>query len=87
MEKNIKLEPSWLKVLKDEFNKPYMLDLKAFLLEEKRKGKKILPKGSLWFHSLNSTPLNKVKVVILGQDPYPTIGTLSWIMFVSYAKC
>jgi len=74
VEKNIKLEPSWLETLKDEFNKPYMLDLKAFLVEEKRKGKKILPKGSLWFNALNSTPLNRVKVVILGQDPYPTIG-------------
>jgi uracil-DNA glycosylase len=74
MEKAIKLEASWLEVLRDEFSKPYMLELKRFLLEERGRGKIILPKASLWFNALNSTPLNRVKVVILGQDPYPTIG-------------
>ncbi len=74
MQNRIKLESSWLEVLKEEFNKPYMIELKKFLIEEKNKGKKILPKGSLWFNALNSTPLDKVKVVIIGQDPYPTIG-------------
>jgi uracil-DNA glycosylase len=74
MQNKIDLEPSWLEVLKDEFDKSYMKNLKEFLINEKKQGKIILPKASLWFNALNSTPLDKVKVVILGQDPYPTIG-------------
>jgi uracil-DNA glycosylase len=74
MERTIKLETSWLEELKDEFNKPYMKNLKEFLIQERKAGKRILPKGSLWFNALNSTPLSKVKVVIIGQDPYPTVG-------------
>ncbi len=74
MKNNINLETSWLEVLRDEFKKEYMKKLKEFLIEEKRQGKIILPKGSLWFNALNSTPLHRVKVVIIGQDPYPTIG-------------
>jgi len=70
----IKLEKSWLKELEDEFNKDYMKKLKEFLVNEIKQGKTILPKPSLWFNALNSTPLDKVKVVILGQDPYPNIG-------------
>ncbi len=74
MKKTINLESSWLEVLKDEFQKDYIKKLKEFLVKEKREGKTILPKGSLWFNALNSTPLDSVKVVIIGQDPYPTIG-------------
>jgi len=73
MHNNIKLESSWLEALKDEFEKPYMKNLKEFLIQQKREGKTILPKSSLWFNSLNSTPLHDVKVVIIGQDPYPNI--------------
>ena len=81
MNNNIKLEASWLKHLEDEFSKPYMQNLKEFLQKEKAEGKTILPKGSLWFNALNSTPLEKVKVVILGQDPYPTIGHAHGLCF------
>jgi len=81
MQKDIKLEKSWLEFLQDEFNKNYMQNLKSFLIEEKRQGKKILPKASLWFNALNSTPLNQVKVVILGQDPYPTVGHAHGLCF------
>ena len=81
MQNSINLEPSWLEALKDEFSKPYMQELKKFLIEEKKKGKVILPKGSLWFNALNSTPLNRVKVVIIGQDPYPTIGHAHGLCF------
>ncbi len=77
----MKLEASWLKHLKNEFQQPYMQTLKNFLQNEKAKGKTILPKGSLWFNALNSTPLEKVKVVILGQDPYPTIGHAHGLCF------
>lgn len=66
----IQLEDSWKRVLKDEFDKDYMKSLKKFLLEEKRRGKIIYPKGSEYFNALNSTRFEDVKVVILGQDPY-----------------
>lgn len=70
MTKDVALEQSWKEVLKDEFDKPYMKSLSVFLRNEKAAGKIIYPKGPLIFNALNSTPLNKVKVVILGQDPY-----------------
>lgn len=70
MTKEIALESTWKEVLKEEFDKPYMKSLGDFLRAEKMAGKVVYPKGSLIFNALNSTPLNKVKVVILGQDPY-----------------
>ncbi|NPA72594.1 MAG: uracil-DNA glycosylase [Gammaproteobacteria bacterium] len=68
------LEASWQAVLSDEFAQPYMQSLSSFLDSEMAAGKSILPAKNEWFNALNSTPLNKVKVVILGQDPYPTLG-------------
>jgi uracil-DNA glycosylase len=67
---NIKLDPEWLQLLKAEFDEPYMKQLRAFLASEKAAGKVIYPPGTLWFNALNHTPFSKVKVVILGQDPY-----------------
>ncbi len=64
------LAPSWLKVLGQEFEKPYMKALKSFLLEEKQKGFSVYPKGADIFNAFNHTPFELVKVVILGQDPY-----------------
>lgn len=81
MNKTIKLNESWLKLIGDEFKKPYMQELKQFLLDEKTKRKTILPAASLWFNALNSTPFDKVKVVILGQDPYPTPGHAHGLCF------
>jgi uracil-DNA glycosylase len=81
MKRDIKLDESWLKELEDEFSKEYMQNLKEFLTNEIKAGKTILPKPSLWFNALNSTPLHKVKVVILGQDPYPTIGHAHGLCF------
>lgn len=66
----VQLENSWLEVLKDEFDKPYMIELKKFLLEEKQKGAIIYPPSTQIFAALNATPFDKVKVVIIGQDPY-----------------
>ncbi len=68
---NKNLEYSWSNALQDEFNQPYMQKLKDFLTEQEKEGKTILPKKELWFNALNSTPLSSLKVVILGQDPYP----------------
>lgn len=65
-----KLSDAWLSVIGDEFNKPYMLKLKEFLKQEKQAGKVIFPKGAEIFNALDTTPLDDVKVVILGQDPY-----------------
>jgi len=75
------LEESWLKVLQGEFEKPYMKSLKAFLLEEKQKGHTVYPKGADIFNALNHTPFDKVKVVILGQDPYHGTGQAHGLSF------
>ena len=77
----VKLEPSWLKVLGSEFEQPYMAQLKNFLQAEKRAGKKIFPAGENWFNALNTTPFDKVKVVILGQDPYHGPGQAHGLCF------
>ena len=66
----IQLVEDWKVHLGGEFAKPYMQSLKAFLLQEKAAGKVIYPKGKDIFHALNATPFEKVRVVILGQDPY-----------------
>ena len=66
----IQLEQGWLSQLSEEFDKPYMQSLRSFLIGEKSKGKTIYPRGAEYFAALNSTPLEDVKVVILGQDPY-----------------
>ena len=66
----IKLHQSWKGVLQDEFDKEYMQQLKSFLIQKKQQGLTIYPKGDDIFNALNSTPLDAVKVVIIGQDPY-----------------
>ena len=77
----IQLEPGWKAALQDEFNQPYMKDLGAFLRREIASGKKIYPPGALIFSALNSTPLAKVKVVVLGQDPYHGPGQAHGLAF------
>jgi uracil-DNA glycosylase len=78
---NIGLEKSWLSKLEPEFKKDYMLKLKTFLKTEKEKKKNIFPKGSEYFAALNLTPLEKVKVVIIGQDPYHGAGQAHGLSF------
>lgn len=80
-ESQIKLDPSWLQYLKDEFEKPYMKNLKAFLQSEYAKGKKIYPKKSEIFSALNLTPFDSVKAVIIGQDPYHGPGQAHGLCF------
>ncbi len=72
---------SWHRYLKDEFLKPYMQALEIFLEQEEKSGKTILPPKNQWFEALNVTPLDEVKVVILGQDPYPTVGHAHGLCF------
>ena len=78
---SLPFDESWADPLLPEFDKDYMLSLRGFLCEEKDKGKVIFPHSSLWFNALNSTPLDQVKVVILGQDPYPTPGHAHGLCF------
>ncbi len=66
---DVKLHPSWLEPLREEFASPYMAALRQFLVAEKAAGKRIFPAGSEWFRALDLTPLEQVRVVILGQDP------------------
>ncbi|WP_282338049.1 uracil-DNA glycosylase [Pseudomonas sp. PS02288] len=77
----IKLEAGWKAVLRDEFDKPYMQQLSEFLRQEKAAGKVVFPPGPLIFNALNSTPLDRVKVVILGQDPYHGPGQAHGLCF------
>jgi uracil-DNA glycosylase len=67
---DVKIEPSWKELLKDEFANPYFQQIVLHLKTEKTQGKTIYPPGSLIFNAFNTTPVKKVKVVILGQDPY-----------------
>jgi uracil-DNA glycosylase len=77
----IQLEPSWLARLAPEFEQPYMRGLKAFLQTEIRAGKRIFPRGSEFFNAFTHTPLDRVKVVILGQDPYHGEGQAHGLCF------
>lgn len=78
---SVKLEASWLAFLQDEFEKDYMKSLKAFLVEEKKSGKIIYPKSKDIFNAFELTPFDKVKVVILGQDPYHGAGQAHGLSF------
>jgi uracil-DNA glycosylase len=74
------IHESWSEALKTEFSHPYMEELKAFLIEEK-KNYTIFPHGSHIFNAFNSTPFDSVKVVILGQDPYHGAGQAHGLSF------
>jgi uracil-DNA glycosylase len=75
-----KLNDSWKKELKEEFETSYFKSLKEFLVEEKKQYN-IYPPGSLIFNALNRTSFNDVKVVIIGQDPYHGQGQAHGLSF------
>jgi uracil-DNA glycosylase len=77
----VKLHPSWLAPLQGEFADPYMAALRQFLVAEKAAGKRIFPAGNEWFRALDLTPLDNVRVVILGQDPYHGEGQAHGLCF------
>ena len=81
MTTTIKLHPSWLERLSDEFGQSYMAELKRFLLAEREQGKRIFPKNREWFRALDLTPPENVRVVILGQDPYHGAGQAHGLCF------
>ncbi len=78
---NVQIEPSWKEALAPEFSKPYFNTLIGFIKQEKVDGKTVYPAGSLIFNAYNTTPLDKVKVVILGQDPYHNPGQAMGLSF------
>ncbi|MBW6459506.1 MAG: uracil-DNA glycosylase [Bacteroidales bacterium] len=77
---NPRIEESWKEILHDEFESQYFLDLSRFIREEVRKYT-IYPPGSQIFSTFNLTPFNRVKVVILGQDPYHGPGQAHGLCF------
>lgn len=77
---SVKIDPSWYTVLQPQFEAPYFAELKAFLVAE-RQQHTCYPPGSLIFNAFDSTPFDKVKVVILGQDPYHEPGQAMGLCF------
>src|SRR3954463_13197067 len=77
---NPKIEAGWLQALKQEFDKEYFEKLKAFLLNE-RSQYTVYPPGNRIFAAFDFTPFDKVKVVILGQDPYHGDGQANGLCF------
>lgn len=78
---DVRLEESWKEALGSEFSSPYMLELKTFLMAEKAAGKRIFPRGPDYFRALDLTPIDRVRVVILGQDPYHGAGQAHGLCF------
>ena len=77
----VRIEESWKAVLREEFDKEYFARIAAFLHQEKREGKTIYPPGPLIFNAFQLTPFDRVKVVILGQDPYHGPGQAHGLSF------
>lgn len=78
---DVKIDGSWKKVLKDEFNKEYFGQIVGHLRIEKAAGHIIYPPGALIFNAFNLTPFENVKVVLLGQDPYHGKGQAHGLCF------
>ena len=78
---DVKIEQSWKQALQGEFEKPYFAELVRFLHVEKARGEVIFPPGNRIFRAFELTPLDKVKVVILGQDPYHGYGQAMGLSF------
>ena len=76
----VKIDPSWYEVLKPQFEAPYFAQLKEFLVAE-RQQYTCYPPGSKIFAAFDATPFDRVKVVILGQDPYHEPGQAMGLCF------
>jgi uracil-DNA glycosylase len=72
--KDVKIEASWKNALADEFKQPYFQNIKDFLVKEKEAGKTVYPPSNQIFAAYDAIPIDQVKVVVLGQDPYPNEG-------------
>jgi len=78
---DVKIEESWKRELQEEFDKDYFREITAFIKRDIASNIIIYPKGSLIFNAFNSTPFDKVKVVLLGQDPYYNPGQAHGLSF------
>lgn len=78
---DVRMEQSWKDALKEEFDKEYFVSLVSKLHAEKAEGKTIFPPGALIFRAFDLCPMDKVKVVILGQDPYHGYGQAMGLSF------
>ena len=78
---DVQIADSWKEELQHEFDKPYFGGIVQFLKNEKQAGKTIFPPGGLIFNAFNTTPFDKVKIVILGQDPYHNPGQAHGLSF------
>lgn len=78
---DVKIEPRWKELLKDEFSKPYFQQIVLHLKTERTQGKTIYPPGPFIFNAFDTTPIDNVKVVILGQDPYHGPGQAHGLCF------
>lgn len=78
---SVKIEESWKEALEDEFKKPYFKQITEHIKTEKAQGKTIYPPGPLIFNAFKHTPVDNVKVVILGQDPYHGPGQAMGLSF------
>jgi len=77
----VKIEASWKAELIEEFNQPYFGHIKQILIDQKKQGIQIYPPGPQIFKAFDLTPFNRVKVVILGQDPYHGKGQAHGLCF------
>jgi len=77
----LKIENSWKKLLEKEFGKPYFEGIKSFLISQIEEGKTIYPHPKNIFAAFEYTPVKKLKVVILGQDPYHGVGQAHGLSF------
>lgn len=77
----LRIDASWQMALKSEFEQPYMQQLSQFLRKEKRAGKEVYPSGDSIFSAFNLTPIEQVKVVVIGQDPYHGPGQAHGLCF------
>lgn len=78
---DVKIETSWKILLEEEFEKEYFKKIKEAILKSKSEGEKVYPPGSLIFNAFNKTPVDEVKILILGQDPYHRPGQAMGLSF------
>jgi len=78
---DVKIEASWKEILQDEFKKPYFEQIVHHLKTERTQGKIIYPAGPNIFNAFNTTPFDKIKIVLLGQDPYHGPGQAHGLCF------
>ena len=81
MVRAVNIEPSWKQLLGEEFDQPYMAQLSVFLREEKQHKRAVYPPGAEIFAAFEHTPVDQVKVVIIGQDPYHGPGQAHGLCF------